>query len=111
MAFAWGDELCDAHGIPRANVFRGTFPNAPDPGWTPAPLDAWWGEPNGFGLCKVCGNVWEGCADAWPDGRRALRGGSFLCHDSYCNRYRVAARSATTPDSTTSNIGFRVVVL
>jgi formylglycine-generating enzyme required for sulfatase activity len=42
-------------------------------------------------------------------GPRALRGGSFLCHDSYCNRYRVAARSANTPDSSTSNIGFRVV--
>jgi formylglycine-generating enzyme required for sulfatase activity len=111
MRFAWGDELCDAHGIPRANVFRGTFPNAPDPAWTPAPVHAWWGEPNGFGLYNVCGNVWEWCADAWPDGRRALRGGSFLCHDSYCNRYRVAARSANTPDSTTSNIGFRVVAL
>ncbi|MGP6174280.1 SUMF1/EgtB/PvdO family nonheme iron enzyme [Corynebacterium sp. A21] len=38
-----------------------------------------------------------------------LRGGSYLCHDSYCNRYRVAARNSNTPESTSGNIGFRVV--
>ena len=107
--FAWGDELCDENGIPRCNVFRGRFPDAPDPGWRVGPVEANWGEPNGFGLYNVCGNVWEWCADALEGGRRALRGGSFLCHDSYCNRYRVAARSGNTPDSSTSNIGFRVV--
>ena len=107
--YAWGDELCDEQGNPRCNIFRGTFPNAPAPGWTVGPVEADWGEPNGFGLYNVCGNVWEWCADAREGGRRALRGGSFLCHDSYCNRYRVAARSGNTPDSSTSNIGFRVV--
>ena len=40
---------------------------------------------------------------------RVMRGGSYLCHDSYCRRYRVAARSANTPDSSTGNLGFRVV--
>ena len=44
-----------------------------------------------------------------PAPNRSMRGGSFLCHDSYCNRYRVAARSSNTPDSSSSNIGFRVV--
>ena len=43
-----------------------------------------------------------------PSGRRSSRGGSFLCHESYCNRYRVAARGSNTPDSCASNHGFRV---
>jgi len=107
--FAWGDALLDASGEPRCNIFRGEFPNAPAPGWSPGPVAAGSGERNGFGLFNVCGNVWEWCADARDDGRRALRGGSFLCHDSYCNRYRVAARSANTPDSSASNVGFRIV--
>jgi formylglycine-generating enzyme len=123
--FAWGDELFDASGVPRANVFRGRFPDGPSAGWQPGPIEASAGEPNGFGLYNVCGNVWEWCVDAFDrreldaagaahplhtssTARRALRGGSFLCHDSYCNRYRVAARSSNTPDSTASNIGFRV---
>jgi formylglycine-generating enzyme len=112
--FAWGDDLLDAGGVPRCNVFRGAFPHAPPPGWQPAPIDAAAGEPNGYGLFNVCGNVWEWCAEEpWGDKlqaqRRPLRGGSFLCHDSYCNRYRVSARSANTVDTATSNIGFRVV--
>ncbi len=106
--FAWGDELFDADGVPRCNVFRGEFPQAPLPGWQPRPVDARAGDPNGYGLFNVCGNVWEWCEDAPSANLRSLRGGSFLCHDSYCNRYRVAARSANTPDTSTSNIGFRV---
>jgi len=57
----------------------------------------------------VCGNVWEWCAETLAGDQRPLRGGSFLCHDSYCNRYRVSARSSNTPDTASSNIGFRVV--
>ena len=105
--FPWGDELL-RDGQPRCNVWRGMFPNAPEPGWSPGPVDARAGDANGFGLHNMCGNVWEWCADWFTPGRRNLRGGSFLCHDSYCNRYRVAARNSNTPSTTASNIGFRV---
>ena len=75
----------------------------------------------------MTGNVWEWCADWFDPGllraaalvatrrartggtHRVMRGGSYLCHASYCRRYRVAARSANTPDSSTGNLGFRVV--
>ena len=122
--FPWGDDL-ERDGVPRCNVWRGAFPNAPAAGWQPAPVAARSGEPNGYGLYNVCGNVWEWCADWFspayhaetpttdprfvhPTGRRSMRGGSFLCHDSYCNRYRVAARTSNTPESSASNCGFRV---
>lgn len=122
--FAWGDELV-RDGFPRCNVWRGEFPAAPEEGWTPAPMPVESFEPNGYGLYNLCGNVWEWCEDWFaptyhletassdplfehPTGRRSMRGGSFLCHDSYCNRYRVAARSSNTPQSSSSNLGFRV---
>ncbi len=107
--FPWGDELLDAAGTPRCNVFRGEFPDSPSRGWLAAPVEAQSGQANGFGLFNVCGNVWEWCADAVDKDHRSLRGGSFLCHDSYCNRYRIAARSANTRDTSASNIGFRVL--
>ena len=107
--FAWGDDLM-RDGEPRCNVWRGEFPNRPAHGWHPGPVAAASGEANGYGLFNVCGNVWEWCADPFSPGQRAMRGGSFLCHDSYCNRYRVAARGANTPASTASNIGFRAVM-
>ncbi|WP_276270855.1 formylglycine-generating enzyme family protein [Haloarcula litorea] len=127
--FPWGDDLRPG-GEHRCNVWQGEFPDhdtAADGYHGTAPVDAY--EPNGHGLYNVSGNVWEWCADWFspdhhatddyshvdPTGpadgtQRVMRGGSYLCHRSWCNRYRVAARSKNTPDSSTGNIGFRCVV-
>ena len=127
--YAWGDELTPG-GEHRCNIWQGVFPdeNSADDGYkSTAPVDAY--EPNGFGLYNVAGNVWEWTRDWFrptfhietgnidgphdnpqgpPSGAsKTIRGGSYLCHDSYCNRYRVAARTSNTPDSSTGNLGFR----
>ena len=105
--YPWGDELVPG-GEHRANIWQGRFPthNTCEDGWFgTAPVDAF--APNGFGLHNAAGNVWEWCADEFAPGRRALRGGSYLCHASYCDRYRVAARTGDTEDSSSGNVGFR----
>lgn len=124
--FAWGDELTP-DGEHLCNIWQGTFPdvNTEEDGFTgTSPVGAF--PANGYGLYDVAGNVWEWCADWFsadhhaeaprenphgpPTGTtRVMRGGSYLCHASYCNRYRVAARSRNTPDSSTGNLGFRCV--
>jgi formylglycine-generating enzyme required for sulfatase activity len=118
--YPWGDER-EPDGEHRMNVWQGSFPvdNTAADGWVgTAPVDAY--PPNGYGLHNMTGNVWEWCADWFahrpvPGGpatgtSRVMRGGSYLCHDSYCRRYRVAARSANAPDSSTGNIGLRCVL-
>ena len=108
--FPWGEDLEPA-GEHRMNVWQGTFPavnTVADGFYGTCPVDAF--EPNGYGLRNTTGNVWEWCADRFgPELRthRATRGGSYLCHASYCRRYRVSARNALTPDSSTGNTGFR----
>ncbi len=121
--YPWGDELTP-DGEQRCNIWHGTFPseNTLDDGYYgTAPVDAF--APNGYGLYNMTGNAWEWCADWFtrdhprgplddPHGpelasMRVIRGGSYLCHESYCYRYRVSARSGNTPDSTTGNTGFR----
>ena len=106
--YPWGDELTPG-GQHRCNIWQGTFPthNTLEDGYLgTAPVDAFL--PNGFGLHNSSGNVWEWCADWFDPGGKVIRGGSYLCHHSYCNRYRVAARSRNTPDTSTGHMGFRV---
>jgi formylglycine-generating enzyme len=112
--YVWGDELTP-DGEHQCNIWQGDFPriNTGEDGFIgTCPVDTY--QPNAFGLYNVAGNVWEWCADPWSArgttaaDRRVMRGGSYLCHHSYCNRYRVAARSSNTVDSTTGNCGFRV---
>lgn len=111
--YPWGDELLPG-GEHMCNIWQGRFPthNTEDDGFLgTAPVDSF--AANGFGLYNVAGNVWEWCADHWndsaaPDGPRVMRGGSYLCHESYCNRYRVAARSGNDPASGSGNNGFRL---
>jgi len=123
--FPWGDELTP-QGKHLCNIWQGKFPqeNTCEDGYAgTCPVEAF--PPNGYGLYSMTGNVWEWTADWFgrqhrktettnPRGPmvgsgKVMKGGSFLCHASYCNRYRVAARSENTPDSSSSNIGFRCV--
>ncbi len=124
--FPWGDEL-EPNGKHLCNVWQGKFPveNTEADGYLgTAPANTF--KPNGYGLYNMVGNVWEWCANWFspdyhlfdtndnPQGpsagtAKSMRGGSYLCHESYCNRYRVAARTSNTPDSSTGNLGFRCV--
>lgn len=107
--FPWGDDR-EPDGVPRMNTFTGEFPDGPTAAVGPVPVDSY--EPNGFGLFNMTGNVWEWTASTFSrhDSRPVLRGGSFLCHDSYCRRYRNAARIANTPDTSLGHTGFRVAL-
>ena len=106
--FPWGDER-EPGGEHRMNVWQGTFPSdntLADGFLGTCPVDAF--PANGYGLHNTSGNVWEWCGDSWDEaGAKVTRGGSYLCHDSYCNRYRVSARSSNTADTSTGNMGFR----
>jgi formylglycine-generating enzyme len=108
--YPWGDELTP-RGRHLCNIWQGRFPilNTEEDGYAgTCPVGAF--PPNGFGLYSVTGNTWEWCEDQLDRGSsRVMKGGSFLCHASYCNRYRVASRTTNSPHSSASNIGFRCV--
>lgn len=136
--YTWGDEDFSDEN-PQANIWIGQFPyksekEKGDFGTTPVKRFP----PNAYGLYDLSGNVWEWTADWYradyyrelakkgiaenPKGpeksfdptepyaeKRVQRGGSFLCHRSYCTGYRISARAKTTPDSGMSHSGFRCV--
>ncbi len=109
--YPWGDDLVPG-GVHQANIWQGSFPeeNTGEDGWRgTAPVGSY--PPNGLGLHDTAGNVWEWTADRWGDDgdERVMRGGSFLCHASYCDRYRVAARTRNAPDATSNHLGIRLV--
>lgn len=134
--FTWGDSP-EAAGEPKANYWHGDFPWRALPGYgSTSPVGSF--SPNAFGLFDMAGNVWEWtsdwysgfeashdcCAPSVPLGgtregsvnqgeqfavpRKVVKGGSFLCADSYCQRYRPAARRAQMIDTGMSHVGFRI---
>ena len=136
--YPWGNEAPKT-GQSKANIWQGSFPsqNTPKDGYIrSAPIKSY--APNSFGLYDMSGNVWEWCLDRYhkdyypfkvqnkliknpqgpetsldPDNpyapTRVMRGGSFLCHDSYCAGYRVSARMKSSEDSSLEHTGFRCV--
>ena len=125
VLFPWGNQEPDDYEFQPCNIWQGKFPdkNTCTDGYSAtAPAKSF--KPNNYGLYNMCGNVWE-----WTSGRfklngrsteskqhakhykgtKILKGGSYLCHKSYCFRYRIAARTGSTRDSTTTHQGFRLV--
>lgn len=129
--FPWGDDLYES-GNHQTNIWQGEFPhlNLGEDGYLgTAPVDSY--KANTFGLYNTVGNVWEWTNDFWSarwhivasdetrknptgpaktSGNRVLKGGSFMCHVSYCYRYRNSARTFNSPNTSTSHIGFRCVL-
>lgn len=125
IRYPWGDEEPNDVDFQPCNIWQGDFPmhNSCADGYaTTAPADAF--QTNAFGLFNMVGNVWEWSHDPFRikslkkqvrdrlsamRGYKLLKGGSYLCDQSYCFRYRIAARTGNAPDSSTAHQGFRLV--
>lgn len=139
VAFVWGNDSFSEEK-PQANIWHGSFPHQstkPNGYFGTTAVKSY--PPNPFGLYDMSGNVWQWCADLYhvsyyqdqaknglsvnptgpsssydPDEPYAIkyvhRGGSFLCHDSYCKGYRITARMKTCPDTGLNHLGFRCVM-
>lgn len=129
--YPWGKELL-INGEHRCNIWQGDFPdnNIHADGFD-GTAPAKYYLPNDYGLYQMIGNVWEWCVNPgrisletfnnmdgktfWKQHQQvddqyyAIKGGSFLCHHTYCNRYRIAARNGNTGMSASNNMGFRCV--
>jgi len=128
--YPWGDHLLN-DGSHQSNIWQGEFPHLntkEDSFFGTAPVNSY--QPNNFGLYNTVGNIWEWTSDFWSarwhihestetrrnplgpqktSGNRVLKGGSFMCHESYCYRYRNSARTFNSPNTSTSHIGFRCI--
>jgi len=136
--YPWGNESINEKPM-KANFWQGHFPymNTEEDGYySTAPVGSY--IPNGYGLFDMAGNVWEWCSDFYhinsysddqekgicfnPNGpktsydpsepfasKKVLRGGSFLCNDSYCSGYRVSRRISSSKDTGLMHTGFRCV--
>ena len=129
--YPWGANLLEGSTY-HCNIWQGDFPltNTLDDGFASTAPAAYY-EPNGYGIYQMIGNVWEWCLNPsridlevfkrcdndffWErfqgvdDNMYATKGGSFLCHQSYCKRYRIAARNQNSGMSSANNIGFRCI--
>lgn len=138
-SYVWGNEEFSEEK-PQANIWQGVFPyksEKPQGAMGTTPVKTF--QPNPYGLYDMSGNVWQWCSDLYhashykdeaekavsidpigpktsldPDEPYATkhvhRGGSFLCHKSYCKGYRIAARMKTCPDTSLNHLGFRCVM-
>ena len=136
--YPWGNVSANL-ATRKSNFWQGLFPSEndlEDGFYGTAPVMSF--VPNGYNLYDMAGNVWEWCSDLYhyqsysmrkevglsinPTGpvesldpmepymtKRVMRGGSFLCNDSYCSGYRVSRRMRSSPDTGLSHTGFRCV--